>query len=237
MAAPDTKFTSAIAPDLLQSINAQKIGTVFDQLQLFKDLTIYEQQTIFNPLQIRNRNFLKRFLYELGRLEQFSGAPYYIIERLIFNAYDIFALKGTRKGLQLLIKSCCDGDIESDFDKWWAAPYIIPGNVSAYYPAAGPLLYGYGLAPNGHDLGSHPINDAFAFGLGVSPLYLFGGSFSSYYGQVDIAIVSPYVGLTQFRTFLAGVLVDFLPMAHPESTTINITYYDYGMTPVGTYVI
>jgi hypothetical protein len=215
-------FRESIPPDLLAIPNVSRLTNVLDRMLQDKNAELYKFDTAQNPAHIRDRNYLQRYLYEFGQLQAFKGAPHFIIERLIFNAYDIFALKGSHDGLKLFIHSACDGDVVSDYSEYDTPPYIIPSSIT-----------GYGTLPNGNDL-KYP-GGVIGFLPGGSPCYLFGGSFAAYYSTVKIGIVSPYVGNAVFRDFLSRILPEYLPMVHPYTTQLTINYYNTAMIPVGNY--
>lgn len=204
-------FTDHIPPDVMLTPNVQRFMKVLDGLNDYKQEVIRPYDYAFNFAATMHLHILRKFFYELGQMEYIGGMPHHLLKQFIANAYDIFHLKGTRKGEKLLIRSLCDGDIETDTSKLYGTHYLQPGN------------YSFGYLPNGVNLG-----------VAGTPqfIYLFGNTVVPYYTEMKVGLVGPYFYVPEFRNFIAKILPDFLCMVDIRTCQLTINFYGHGHVPI-----
>jgi hypothetical protein len=204
-------YTSETPDAIKLSDSTKHFLTMLDELHAYKQFVIAEQETFLNPALNTNLNSLKAFLKECTGIEAIAGLPRAVFENLIFNARNIFALKGTKKGLELFTRCAALGDFIWKSGSAYPDVFIVLSD------------YSLGYLPNGSDLGLHTTNDADSHKF----IWLYGGNNEEYYQDIELMIFSPYFGITEFREWFLSILPMFLPIVDPNSANIKVMMYSH----------
>lgn len=207
-------YTSHTPEELLDNPHLARFIKVFDGLCEYKDIEIHNgTQKSFNPVLCDNPNFWKKYLYELG---DFPTSAYFTrrhYERLILNAIDLFRMKGTRPGFDLLVDVLCDGVITVFTVRYNPALRLEPSEV---------LYIGDTVNPDSPCF--LPDEDMLLLTT-TSPLdypYLFGSDDFDYFEPfAGITIKTALSGNSVFEEYMTGLLPKFLPVTKIENFTIT----------------
>lgn len=207
------KFSDHVPEVLEENLNVRNFLAVLDGANEYKSNEVFfSLHKAFYPLFQDNVQYLRKFLFEVGQIENIQGMPRVILENLIQNANTIFSSKGTLVGFKLFMRCLTLGDCSVNFSNYW-------GDKVYLHPNRFELL---GMLPNGASLivaDSFPSKYPFLFG---------GQDFDAYKGSVAIKLISPYFHVKEFRNFVKSIICNYLPMISPEYTELNIGMYGHG---------
>ena len=203
------EFRDHVPEDLLAVPNVERLVSVLDEANAEKGLIVDEFNTVFNPIRLKNVDFLRKYLYQLGQLSFIDGMPVKILEQLILRAHEIFSLKGTRQGFISFIEALTCGDAEVKFDEIIGNEFLVPDDIRL------------GILPDGFDL-LDAGTDEF--------IYLFQDDTTQYHTSAEVRLISPYFYIGEFRNFVAEVVPDMLPLHDKSTQDVTIRFYGHSMT-------
>jgi len=207
-------FTDQTPEDILQHPFAAKFLKVLDGVLEFKDITVHlGTQKSFIPVLCYDRNFLRNYLYDLGN---FPDSIYFTrknYEKLIFNAYDIYRYKGTRKGFEILVDVLCEGTIVSLEARYIPAKKLEPSTILYENDIVNPDSPCF--LPDEVML-TESISDPLDYP------FLFGADDFDYYEPfAGIVIKTSLAGNTTFENYMRSLLPLFLPVTQADQFNVQ----------------
>lgn len=200
-------FSERIPEDILMTPNVRRFMKVLDGLNDQKQEWMLPYDYAFNYMANVNLNILQKFFYELGQMDLMGGMPEHLLKQFILNAWDIFHLKGTKKGERLLARCLMDADIETDTTLLYGRQYLQPDDPY------------YGILPDGADL-LNAGTTAFIYAYDHEDL-------SDYYTSMEVRLIGPYFYVPEFRSFVAKILPDFLCMVDIRTCSLDVKFYGH----------
>lgn len=193
-------FSTQIPEKLLESPSAANFVKVLDELQAFKDFTINKANRFYNPVLLTDLKFLRYLVNDYGYPTVPADFPKEILDNMVLNVENVFKLKGSKMGLDYLLRVLtCGLPIIDDSQFYPKSAYIIPDD----YAEAG-----YIFSPQ-----DYPFKT----------LYLFNGGDYFALRQLVIGISTPYYYLESLKKYIQDNILKFIGFVD-ANTTVTITF-------------
>lgn len=211
-----------IPEDVLKETHAAKFIAVLDEALFYKESQVNKIANAFNPVRLTNVEFLKKFLAEFGAFATTSGMPRRLVQNVIMNAYNIYAFRGTPKGIKMYLRAVTGGDCVVH------TKGLFKGDE--FFAFNDPIT---GFFPNDDDISTLEDGYEYVPGDGHKPqiFYWFEDNVPDLTNSIEIRIKSPYANHKEFRQYLMRTIPLFIPFS---SDTTNIILKFYGGTYVST---
>lgn len=216
-------FKDYIPSEVLRNPSASQIVDVLDQALIHKRGYVEEFAKSFVPATLSKKEFLLKYLTDLGQMPTYVSMYRKVLEDLVLNAYNIYSMKGTEEGTVLFCNIVSMGNTTIDHSGLISLPNFI-------YPSD--FDYGY-LMLSDEVSGTQTDNDKAAYDLeiandppdGIPYLFLFEDNFGDVSGEIIIDITdTPFALDIAFQQYLQAVLPTMLPAYAPYVTiTVNLS--------------
>lgn len=195
-------------PERLRTGNVEKLATVLDEIQQYKEAIIHKANRFYNPVLNTHLSFLRESVEELGWPKVPYDFPKEILDNMFLNAEHVHALLGSKMGFDYWLRVLTCGAPVIDDDNFYPKPaYIILSDAEA-----------------GH-LFTEPD-----FPLDI--LYLYSGAESLSPRFLTVEVATPYHDLQSLKDYINANVYRYIGFVDENTTvTINFTAGPYVPNP------
>lgn len=205
-------YSRHIPDNLRASEKADKLVSVLDEIQKYKESVINKAMRVYSPALLTLPTFIRKQLKTFGWPDIPTDFPKKILDNMFFNAENVFRTKGSRYGLEYLIRVLTCGDLIYDDTTFAPRPnYIILDDID----------YGYLF-----DDASYPDDI----------LYLFDGDTTFNPRFLYLTIRTPYYNLQSLKDYITTNIHKFIGFTDTNTTVyIEFLYGPHRLNPMAHY--